>query len=212
MIKHRIELGKRLFACWYRRGVVWNLNSKIIEILFKLCVLPAFEYSNNIWGVGDFESNIWKEVEKFWNSIARFIIGVPIRTPICAILGDLGWRPFKFRSFISACKFWTRAIEMNKCRLVYQALCVQRNMYLKNKTCWLSKLYKSLRMSEYGLKVFDNFISINDFHGPCSRKEKKKMDKKVIEYEIRWEKDIEKEIYSWYDKIWWSDISISRQN
>ena len=144
--------------------------------------------------------------------IARFIIGVPIRTPICAILGDLGWRPFKFRSFISACKFWTRAIEMNKCRLVYQALCVQRNMYLKNKTCWLSKLYKSLRMSEYGLKVFDNFISINDFHGPCSRKEKKKMDKKVIEHEIRWEKDIEKEIYSWYDKIWWSDISISRQN
>ena len=67
------------------------------------CVMPAFEYSVNIWGAGGFDSNTWSQVERFWNLAARRILGVPTRTPIVALLGDLGWRgPLKHRAAVMA--------------------------------------------------------------------------------------------------------------
>ncbi len=65
MIKHRIAQGRRVLAAWRRRSAVWMLDAKLRERLFKVCVMPAFEYSVNIWGSVDFASTLWKQVEVY---------------------------------------------------------------------------------------------------------------------------------------------------
>jgi hypothetical protein len=130
------------------------------EILFKVCVLPAFEYSVNIWGVGGFDSSLWSQVERFWNSAARRILGLPTRTPIVALLGDLGRRPFEYCARVMACKFWTRAIELPFNSLVHQALIVQRQLVVSGDKCWLSKLRTTLNESECGACSWDKYFSV----------------------------------------------------
>jgi hypothetical protein len=80
--------------------------------------MSAFEYSVNIWGAGDFDSILWIQVEVFWREAARFICGVPLRTPIGALFGDLNWYPFKTRVLNQAVYFWTRVTKMDNSLLV----------------------------------------------------------------------------------------------
>jgi hypothetical protein len=208
MIEHRLEQGKRVLAAWCRRSAVWLLNAKMREILFKVCVLPAFEYSVNIWGAGGFDSNLWSQVERFWNSAARRILGVPTRTPIIALLGDLGWRPFKYRACVMACKFWTRAIELPSNSLVHQALIVQRQLVMSGERCWLSKLRTTLNESECGACFWDKYFSVPDFQGPCFRVSNESGGDVA---EIRWEADFAKDCASICDRKWWSEVSLVRQ-
>ena len=209
MILHRLEQGKRVLAVWCRRSTVWLLNARTREILFKVCVMPAFEYSVNIWGAGGFDSNTWSQVERFWNLAARRILGVPTRTPIVALLGDLGWRPFKHRAAVMACKFWTRAIEMPMNRLVHQALAVQKELAAQGKQCWLSKLHVVLRETECGTRMWDEFVNVPNFRGPCSRFQEG--ERNELE-EIRWEVDMAKEYARVLDRRWWNDVSIVKRD
>ena len=63
----------------------------IVMKQFKTCVLPAMEYGVGIWGVGAYNTLIWKQLETFWTSIARSILGVSSLCPIAGIQGELEW-------------------------------------------------------------------------------------------------------------------------
>ena len=77
---------------------MWSVSGFMAERMFKVCVLPTLEYGIAVWGMIDFNSSIWKDVEKFLRMAARTILRVPVRTPQAAVLGDLGWRMFYTRA------------------------------------------------------------------------------------------------------------------
>ncbi len=57
MIFHRIIQGRRVLVLGVDEVLSGCSMQKCVhERLFKVCVMPAFEYSVNIWGAGDFDS------------------------------------------------------------------------------------------------------------------------------------------------------------
>ena len=114
------------------------------------------------------------QTEVFWRSAARSILGVPLRTPVAAMFGDLGWRPFVVRAAHQACSFWTRVTELPKCSLVRQAMAVQRQIVLDAgradyMSCWLSRLRKLLLKTPLGSSFWDKWFVTPDFNIVCSR-------------------------------------------
>ena len=70
--------------------------------------MPALEYGVGLWGVGCVNNDTWNEIERFWLSVARFVLNAPVRTPIAAIQGDLNWMPYHIRAGYQAASFWSR--------------------------------------------------------------------------------------------------------
>ena len=97
------------------------------------CVMPALEYGVAIWGSGMYESQVWSQVEIFWRSIARCILGVSIRAPNAGVYGDLGWLRFWTRAAHQAVSFWTRVRDMPSDAVVRQAMYIQRELVDKGK-------------------------------------------------------------------------------
>ena len=65
-------------------------------------------------------------METFWRMAARFIIGVPVRAPNEAVLGDLGWDPFAVRAAWQVASLWCRASRMPQDELLKKALLEQK--------------------------------------------------------------------------------------
>ena len=110
-----------------------------------------------------------------------------------------------------AIKFWTRAIELPFNSLVQQAgdergQLVQRQLVMSGDKCWLSKLRTN--ESECGACFSDKYFSVPNFRGPCFRVSGESGDDVA---EIRWEADFAKDCASIYDRKWWSEVSLVRQ-
>ena len=171
MIEHRLQQGKRAFALWKRRCMIWMLNGRMAERLFKICVLPALEYGIGLWGVVGSGLAVWEEVEKFWRMAARTILQVPIRTPTAAVLGDLGWRVLYTRAVFQAVCFWTRVTDMGDEALLRKAMYVQRECLGK---CgkgkgkvglpWLESLSVCICKCPVGMNVWNKWMDVSDLH------------------------------------------------
>ena len=85
-------------------------------------------------------ADAWQEVERFWLSVARYILHAPTRTPISAIVGDLNWLPFSVRSGQQVMSFWSRVTKMDDTCLVRKAMHVQRELVSSKQPCWLANL------------------------------------------------------------------------
>jgi len=107
-------------------------NADFMITLFKAGALRALEYGAGLWGVGCVRNDVWQEVERFWLTVARYILNAPLRTPISAIRGDLNWLPFQVRAGSQAGAFWVRATKMDHTSLVHKAMCVQRQLVNKS--------------------------------------------------------------------------------
>jgi hypothetical protein len=194
MIKHRLLQSKRAFAIWKRRCSVWLLNGYMAERLFKVCVLPVLEYGINIWGVTNFSSSVWKEVEQFWRMAARAILRVPMRTPTAAVLGDLGWRMLYTRAVYQGVCLWTRATNMADEALVRKAMCVQRECLnergqrgVRREPSWLEHLRECLCRYVKGKEMWDGWMAVRNFRVETSRVVPAKAGRKPVV--VRWEDD-----------------------
>ena len=137
-IKFRVSQGRKCLATWLRRCNTWMLNTDLMLTLFKTGAMPALEYGVGMWGVGSVRNDVWREVESFWLSVSRYILHAPIRTPISAIIGDLGWMPFNVRAGQQAVSFFTRISKMDDTCLVRKAMYVQRGLLGAKCPCWLA--------------------------------------------------------------------------
>ncbi len=85
-----LEQGKRVFAAWCRRSIrsgrLWLLDTR----RGKICLRFAFYQPLRIpltFGVGGGSIRMsWSQVERFWNSAAEKILGVPTCTPFFALI------------------------------------------------------------------------------------------------------------------------------
>ena len=135
--KFRIKQARKSLATWIRRCKTWMLNTDLTITLFKTGAMPALEYGVGLWGVGCVNTKSWEDVEVFWRSVARYILHAPVRTPSAAIMGDLGWLPFRIRAGHQAAKLWCRISKMDDVCLARKAMHVQRELVNKGKPCWL---------------------------------------------------------------------------
>ena len=54
-------------------------------------------------------------------------------------------------------------------RLVRKALCEQKRLVLEGRPCWLRNLRNSLKETVFGGEVWEKFVSLDEFKGPCHR-------------------------------------------
>ena len=131
----------------------WKFQVPMAILLFKIYVVPTLEYGVGLWGAGDRlcqMRRVWEqEIESFFRQAARFILGVPIRSPTSGVYGDLGLLPFWTRAGWQAASLWARAIRAGPNLLIGKAMMVQRALFLLKMSCWLKSVHGSL--CKYGL-------------------------------------------------------------
>ena len=185
-----------------RRSQVWCMKPSMAVQQFKTCVMPALEYGVAIWGSSMYTSHVWSQVEIFWRSVARCILGTSVRTPNASVYGELGWYPFWVRAAYQAVSFWTRATEMPNDSILKQAMFVQRDLVSKGKSCWLNSLKHTLcSRSICGEGLWNKWWSNISLDITCSRPEM--ANTKCTEM-VRWEEDCQKSFHAhafnaWYD-------------
>ena len=187
--KHRLTQGKRLVAAWLRRSEIWSMDPATMVTQFQTCVMPALEYGVSIWGAGQYNSNVWEQIEVFWRSIAKTVLGVSVRAPNVGVSGELGWLPFRHRAIQQATAFFTRVTEMPDDALVRKAMQVQRALLASEATCWLSAYKHAVCSTEFGMHMWNTWFATHDFRCVCSR-ENVDVNGRRLGAPIRWEQDV----------------------
>jgi hypothetical protein len=180
-MEYRLVQAKRMVAMWMRRCSIWMLPIDVVSHQFKTCIMPALEYGVSIWGVGRTYGDIaaWEKIECFWRSIARTILGLPVRSPSEGVVGELGWHPFETRAGWQAAAFWTRVSEIDDRCLARKAMHVQRRLVQQDRVCWLRMLRDTLTQTPMGSKYWMKW-----YNDPCFRV------KTVNERNERWEDSV----------------------
>ena len=163
--------------------------------------------------IGDFASTLWKQVEVYWREAARFICGVPVRTPIGALFGDLDWYAFRVRALHQAACFWTRVTRMDDALIVRQAMHVQKGLLRRSKSvkhaCWLSRLREALCEYPIGTQLWNTWENTVDFRLECMREVLPSSPSDKLRL-IPWECDLLDNMISVENHSWLSDISAVR--
>ena len=150
-VEQRLTQARRIAALWRRRCKVWLFDARTALRLFHACAMPAvLDYAVGLWRPGKYSGREWDPVEQFWRNSARFIVGVSVRTPLAAVYGDLGWRPYATRAAWFAVSFWARVTRMPDTELVRQAMHAQRRLMGTGKPCWLHARIRSLKFAQGG--------------------------------------------------------------
>jgi len=136
-------------------------------------------------------------VERFWRLCARIILGVPIRTPVAACLGDLGWRPFWTRAAWQAAALWTRVTEMPDSELPRQAMYVQRKLFEAGDECWLTKFHATLERSLRGKAWWDEWWAHPQFRVRCNVVSSNGSGRRSS-----WDAELRRDFAAWADEEW----------
>jgi len=196
-VDFRLEQARRVLGLWRRRCSVWLFDPSTATQLLKTCVIPVLEYGIAMWRPGDYRATEWLKVERFWRLCARVILGVPVRTPVAACLGDLGWRPFWTRAAWQAATLWTRVTEMRDSDLPRQAMFVQRQMCEAGEVCWLTKFRSTLERSSRGKAWWDEWWAHPEFRVQC-----KVAASDASNRMSRWDTELRREFAAWADAEW----------
>ena len=89
---------------------------------------------------------------------ARFIIGVPVRAPNEAVLGDLGWDPFAVRAGWQVACLWCRVSRMPTDELLKKALLVQKRLWDERKRCWLQNVENTITQTDVGRRLWREWL------------------------------------------------------
>lgn len=136
--------------------------------LFSACVVPVLDYAVGLWRPGKYRGREWEGVEQFWRASARSILGVPVRTPVAAVLGDLGWHNYATRAAWFAACFWTRVTRMHDHELTRQAMHVQRRLMQLGKPCWLREFSSTLQETPNGRAWLAMWLAEPNFRLACA--------------------------------------------
>ena len=100
-------LGKILSKFSYFKNVGYKTFRKIFEsnvesiLSYSVSTLASKEY----------------DFERVQSRAARYFLGVHPKTPIPALMGELGWTSFKYKRWISMCRTWNRFVKMEDGRI-----------------------------------------------------------------------------------------------
>ena len=204
-LEYRLTQAKRMAAVWRRRCQVWMFDARITIRLFNACVMPVLDYAVGIWRPGKFEQREWMSVEQFWRASARSILGVPLRTPVAGMFGDLGWRRYATRAAWFAVCFWARVTRMPDKELTRQAMRVQRRLLDSGKSCWLREFAPTLKSTPSGVMWWRAWWDDgdNDFRLRCA--DVIENDGKTTE--LKWETIFLQEVERCEDLKWTAQIS-----
>ncbi len=75
------------------------------------------------------------DFERVQSRAARYFLGVHPKTPIPALMGELGWTPFKYKRWVSMCRTWNRFVSMEDTRVNKQ---IFLNDYYSDVETWCS--------------------------------------------------------------------------
>jgi hypothetical protein len=114
-----------------------NVHYNTFLKLFHSSVVPVLEYASEVWGFKDF-----KQCEKVQFRACRYYLGVPPKTPLLAISGDMGWLSATLRRHVNICKLWNRLINMDDSRLNKRVFIWDKNLCTKN---WSSEIFEIFR-------------------------------------------------------------------
>ena len=205
MIQYRLQQAKKMVGVWMRTCEFWLFPVDVVINQFMTCILPVMEYGVGIWGVGDHGSGVWKDVECFWRSIARMILGVPSRTPVAAVQGELSWYPFWVRAAGQAVSYWTRVTELSDDALVRKAMHVQRKLVQNDAPCWLRDLRDTLCLVEPGRALWNTWMARDGFKCTCCYEVPygHGMNKMIIR---RWEDDVVDAMSARFVEEWKKDV------
>ncbi len=132
-------LGKILSKFAYFR----NIGYKTFNKIFESNVESVLSYSVSTLALKKFD------FERIQSRAARYFLGVHPKTPIPALMGELGWTAFKYKRWIALCRTWNRFINMDDCRINKQ---IFLNDYYANIETWCSSFYYvcyTLGLEEY---------------------------------------------------------------
>lgn len=202
-MQHRLMQAKRVLAIWRRRCKVWMLDPRVACNLFMACVLPVIDYGIALWRPGAYRAVDWQMFERLWRGAARSILGVPVRTPTAAVLGDLGWRPLWTRAANAAIAFWVRITRMPDEALVRKAMRVQRGLLLRGKPCWLRECEKTVRMCPQGEVWWREWYEAEDFRLTCVNVVRE-LSGSIIKK--KWEDVLRSEIQQIADSEWKEEV------
>jgi hypothetical protein len=202
-VKYRLEQAKRALAIWRRRCHLWFLDPLIAVRLFRTCVAPVLEYGIGLWRPGNFTGTGWKEIEKFWRGAARSIVGVPLRTPCAAIMGDLGWRPFWTRAAWYVVNMWTRVTRMADSDIPRQAMAVQRQLMDAKQPCWLAGCAEVVQLCDSGREFWKQWFESPTFNVPCCVRVQGERGREVV---VKWEDILKTEFEQVADEQWGQEV------
>ncbi len=89
-----------------------NVGYNTFQKLFDTGVSPIIEYAAEVWGYKDFT-----QCERVHQRAFRYYLGVHPKTPILALMGDMGWLTSKERRQSKMVKYWNRLVHMSEERL-----------------------------------------------------------------------------------------------
>ncbi len=100
-------LGKILSKFSYFK----NIGYKTFRKIFESNVESILSYSVSTLALKEYD------FERVQSRAARYFLGVHPKTPIPALMGELGWTSFKYKRWISMCRTWNRFIKMDDARI-----------------------------------------------------------------------------------------------
>ncbi len=140
-------LGKILSKFSYFKNVGYKTFCRIFEsnvesiLSYSVSTLASKEYN----------------FDRVQSRAARYFLGVHPKTPIPALMGELGWTSFKYKRWISMCRTWNRFVKMEDCRINKQIFLKD---YFSNIETWCSSFYHICYM--LGLEeCYNNLVEID---------------------------------------------------
>ena len=126
-----------------------HLSVRAAVSIWKALVRPVLEYAAEIWGEKD-----WEEAEILQRTMAKRILGMKMRAPNEAVLGDLGWWPLKARRDMIRLRYWQKILNMDEKRLPRLVYDWEKENIDTNKS-WITytkQLISELELDEYWTK------------------------------------------------------------
>ena len=107
--------GRALGSVISKFKTLKNVGYHTFTKLYASSVIPISDYFSGIWS-----HSKSKAINKVQNRAMRYFLGVPSKTPILAMQGDIGWMSSKGRHTLETVRLWNRLVKMNHDRLTWK--------------------------------------------------------------------------------------------
>ncbi len=140
-------LGKILSKFSYFKNVGYKTFNKIFESNIESIL------SYSVSALADKKYDF----ERVQSRAARYFLGVHPKTPIPALMGELGWTSFKYKRWVCMCRTWNRFVKMDDGRINKQIFLKD---YHSDIETWCSSFYYICYMLGFE-EYYNNLKEIN---------------------------------------------------
>ena len=121
-----------------------DLSYHSYKCLFDACVSPVMDYASAVWSNGQ----SYPKLDAVQNRAIRFFCGLPRKTPVLGLLGDMGWTPPIVRRDLEVIRLYNQIVRMPESQLTRQVMEEDLNMHNSDWSVNLCNLVESLGESE----------------------------------------------------------------